>query len=193
MTCAADCDTCDPDAWHLHVTVEPAPAWARADVAKALLYDAKKHDFESVVVTNVIPRDPRTGRPERTYRELIPTRHLRGTEAEASAEIFRMGVALNNAGWIVRRLKIEGDARLVYPGRALYYETHMKNPPRATNLPISRNSRGDVIHTLRRSNKDDIKLALFNIFGDDAEYPRMEACVLDTAPELDDEWMRSYR
>ncbi len=196
MTCArCDTDDCPTDAWHLHVTVAPHKSWNRVDFTRALVHDAQKHSFRPVVVTNVIPAQPAHGRPERFYRELIPTRHVRGTEAEATREIFQMGVLLNNAGWRVRRLKIEGSASRVPAGRALYYETHLKNlNPLPKFVPMSTNQRGDMIHTLRKHTMDDMEIALDSVFVDfignlDQRPTKIEACVLDTAPELDDEWM----
>lgn len=183
MSCAG-CpdDECPADHWHLHVTVTPPPTWSFADVQTALMIDLTRANMRPVVVTNHY-RDP--ARPP--YKELIPTKHHKGTEASATRELFQMGVLLNNAGWRVRRLKIEGDPRTVRPGRALYYETHIKpSIPTRLDLPLSVNVRGERIYTLRRGT---IGLVNSVMLGIGITCPRVEAAILDTAPEMDDAWI----
>ncbi len=195
MTCAG-CDPtdCPTDAWHLHVTVQPHWSWSLKDVSSALQRDIDRHGIRPLVVTNHF----RDGR--QSYRELIPTKHVRGTEAEASREIFKMGILLNNAGWRVKRLKIEGDPSHIREGRALYYETHFKIPVGENHatymgrvLPMSTNVKNDIICTLRRNVLLDVQLATDQFFEyrnmRDTVKPRIEAAVLDTAPELDHDWI----
>jgi hypothetical protein len=189
MTCAG-CDPkdCPQDAWHLHVTVLPHWSWSLSDVASALRRDVERHGVRPIVVTNHF-RDPARS----PYKELIPTKHFRGSEADASREIFRMGVLLNNAGWRVKRLKIEGDARSmrIPEGRALYYEAHVKNPSVDLGFPRSTNAKGDVIQTIRKHVMRDVRDSALNAYADRGVCPllRIEAAVLDTNPQLDEEWI----
>lgn len=185
MTCAG-CDPadCPADAWHLHVTVKPPKEWRLVDVQRALEQDITRIGMKPIVVTNHF-RDGRA-----PYKELIPTKHVRGSEADAAREIFHMGVQLNNSGWRVKRLKIEGDAsKASVANRAIYYETHLKSltpdSPLVVKerLPLSTNAKGDRIYTMRRYVLAQIQIALLGM-----DY-RTEAAVLDTAPELDSEWM----
>lgn len=190
MSCAG-CDDCPQDAWHLHVTVQPHWSWSLTDVASALQRDIERHDIKPVVVTNHFHNTP-----ERSYRELIPTKNFKGTEAGASREIFRMGILLNNAGWRVKRLKIEGNPANIREGRALYYECHLKNTglsPLAA--PCSTNVKGDHIHTVRRETILDVEDVVYRLLID-MGHPhlplpplRIEAAVLDTNPDLDKEWI----
>lgn len=182
MTCAT-CDDCPQDAWHLHVTVRPHWSWTLKDVASALQRDVERHGVRPIVVTNHF-RTP--GRPP--YKELIPTKHFRGTETDASREIFKIGVLLNNSGWRVRRLKIEGDARTVPHGRALYYEAHVRDRAASGHLPWSVNAKGEVIYTARRTYLFDLNNLLDRTIPITAAR-RIEAAVLDTRPELDEEWI----
>ncbi len=180
MTCAG-CDPtdCPADAWHLHVTVQPHWSWSLKDVSSALQRDIDRHGIRPIVVTNVFHADP-----ARNYKELIPTKNFKGTEAEASREIFKMGILLNNAGWRVKRLKIEGNPSIIREGRALYYETHLKDVAH-DKFPISTNAKGQRIATYRRATLDEVRLVADG-------YPpptRIEAAVLDTAPELDHDWI----
>lgn len=158
MTCAG-CDDCPTDRWHLHVTVRPHWSWSLRDVAGALEREIERHDIKPVVVTNHL-------RDGRSYRELIPTKHFEGSEADASRELFMMGMLLNNAGWRVRRLKIEGDARIVPNGRALYYEAHVKSPRVDVPLPRSTNARGENIYTVRRDRRLRVVTDVCNAFVD---------------------------
>ncbi len=189
MTCAA-CDDCPQDAWHLHVTVKPPREWGFADISRALECDMVRLGMRPVVVTNVFVKTP-----ERNYKELIPTKHVRGSEAEASREIFRMGTLLNNAGWRVKRLKIEGDARKVISGRALYYEAHVKNPSHPdARVPRSTNAKGDEIYTIRHHAMGHVYEHALRLQGHNDPWRapinvRIEAAVLDTAPELDHDWI----
>lgn len=188
MTCAA-CDDCPADAWHLHITVKPPREWGFADISRALECDIARLKIKPVVVTNHF----RDARPP--YKELIPTKHFKGSEAEATRELFRLGTLLNNSGWRIRRLKIEGDARVVTPGRALYYEAHVKNPSHPdARVPRSTNAKGDDIYTLRHPAMGNVYENALRLHGynDPWRAPinvRIEACVLDTAPERDNEWM----
>jgi len=194
MTCAA-CDDCPRDAWHLHITVQPHWSWNVKDVASALQREIERFGAKPVVITNVF-RDER-----RNYKELIPTKHVRGTEAEASREIFQMGVLLNNAGWRVRRLKIEGDPAHIKEGRALYYESHLKNPAlgvRASlglRAPTSTNAKGDHIVTVRRPTYESVVETMVGwrdaglVDADTVRDARIEAAVLDTNPALDADWI----
>lgn len=188
MTCAG-CDDCPQDAWHLHVTVKPPHQWSFTDITRALECDMVRMGARPVVVTNHFA--PRHNRPP--YKELIPTKHFKGSESNASREIFKMGVLLNNSGWRVKRLKIEGDARSmrIPEGRALYYETHIKGAP-IDGAPRSTNAKGQAILTVRRGTLRDVRDACLNLFADTGhECPvlRIEAIVLDTAPELDHDWI----
>lgn len=190
MTCAG-CDDCPADRWHLHVTVRPQRSWSHADVVAALTQDIERYGIKPVVVTNHM-------RDGTSYRELIPTKHWVGDEASASRELFRMGVLLNNSGWRVRRLKIEGDATRVLAGRALYYEAHVKDPPCPDDrVPRSTNSRGQSIYTVRHPAMGAVYEGALRLYGldpyDDHAPPiKIEAAVLDTRPELDDEWMGQF-
>lgn len=175
----------DAPHWHLHVTVQPHWTWTLRDVTDALRRDIERHDIKPVVITNHF-RDP----ARKPYRELIPTRHFQGSETDASREIFRMGVLLNNAGWRVRRLKIEGDPRVVTPGRALYYECHLRNLPSLDiSLPRSTTPRS-TFHTARRQSMISLReFVLPNIPSEIHDDVRYEVCVHDTAPELDADWI----
>lgn len=189
MSCAG-CDDCPTDAWHLHVTVKPHWSWSLTDVASALQRDIERHDIKPVVITNHFHDGSRS-----SYRELIPTKHVKGTEADASREIFRMGILLNNAGWRVKRLKIEGRASQVTIGRALYCEVHIKNSILPSSAaPCSTNVKGDHIHTIRRATAEDVEMELYHwrdtYNGVFADIPiRIEAAVLDTNPDMDKEWI----
>jgi hypothetical protein len=176
--------------WHLHVTVEPHPSWSYVDVVDALRRDVERHQIRPLVIRNHF----RDNRP--SYRELIPTKHHDGDEASASREIFHMGVLLNNAGWRVRRLKVEGN-----PGegsnerRALYHECHVKVPIGTnTRLPISTTAK-NTFATIRRHAIDDVYCEVTDLAHDvyaATQQPvkiEIEAIVLDTAPEMDEEWI----
>lgn len=181
MTCGG-CDDCPQDAWHLHVTVQPHWSWTLTDVASALQRDIERHGVKPVVVTNHF-------RDGRSYKELIPTKHVVGTESEAARTLFNLGILLNNAGWRVRRLKIEGDARRVPPGRALYYEAHVKASRITHVLPRSTNAKGEDIFTVRDVDLMTVRQTLNGWWPDGAISHRIEAAVLDTRPEMDEEWI----
>jgi hypothetical protein len=190
MSCAG-CpeDECPRDTWHLHLTVVPHWSWNLRDVSSALKREIERYQVRPVVVTNVFHDDP-----SRNYKELIPTKHFRGTEAEASREIFQLGLLLNNAGWRVRRMKIEGDPSRLPVGRALYHEVHLKNPSLGIVMPTSINAAGDRIITIRRPTADDIHNFISDMVDRMLLYghplpPRIEATVLDTNPELDHDWI----
>lgn len=180
MSCAG-CDDCPKTGWHLHVTVRPHWSWTLTDVASALRRDIERHGIRPVVVTNHF----RDGRP--SYKELIPTLHVEGDEAHASREIFRMGVLLNNAGWRVKRLKIEGDARMIPYGRALYYEAHIKSYV-PMKLPFSTNAKGESIYTARHADLLDLHMMLDELLQP-TDLRRIEATVLDTNPAMDHDWI----
>lgn len=177
--------------WHLHVTVQPHWSWTLSDVASALARDVERHGVKPVVITNHF-RDPL----RQPYKELIPTQHFEGDEATATRRIFNLGVLLNNAGWRVRRLKIEGDPRDPdVARRAIYFETHLKNPQHVGPLaaPRSTNARGDTFFTIRRSLACHIyeEIERWNDvyrYGLDPR-PHVEAAVLDTNPALDADWI----
>lgn len=186
MSCAG-CDHCPEDHWHLHVTVAGDFRTILADRCAELSRPAKL-----VRVTNVM-------RDGSDYVESIPTLHFRGTEAHAVHALFDMACELQHPArpYMVTRLKIEGDARVVPPGRALYYETHLKDlvpeaEVRAKNLrlPRSLNAREQSIYTVRYPVYGQVyELAWSLLRNDTKRVLRIEACVLDTAPELDDAWI----
>lgn len=194
MSCAG-CDPkdCPTDAWHLHVTVLPHWSWTLTDVASALRRDVERHGVRPIVITNHFRNANRA-----PYKELIPTKHFRGSEADASREIFRMGVLLNNAGWRVKRLKIEGDPSKIREGRPLYYEAHVKVPGGAPlpDLPYSTNAKGEHICTARFTNYTEtwnrVVFAHMHMKLDTLPI-RIEAAVLDTNPQLDEEWINEQR
>jgi len=175
--------------WHLHVTVQPHWSWTLTDVASALARDVERHDVHPVVITNHF-RDP--ARPP--YREMIPTAHHEGDEASAARRIFSLGVLLNNAGWRVKRLKIEGDpTNEDVARRALYFETHIKC--QQAPAPLSTNARGDRIFTVRRQYITDVDDEIAHwrdmcVVDPFIQY-KVEAAVLDTNPGMDEEWLRS--
>jgi hypothetical protein len=175
--------------WHLHITVKPHWNWTFVDVHEALKRDVERHGVKPLVITN----HPRGGL--QPYKELIPSKEVEGDEASASREIFRLGVLLNNAGWRITRLKIEGDPREgSVRNRALYFETHLKNAPLPLKLaPISTTAKGNTFHTLRAPRYTDIYLQMIR-WQDEWPYMKdfkyeIEACVLDTNPDLDKEWI----
>jgi hypothetical protein len=177
--------------WHLHITVKPHWNWTFVDVTEALKRDVERHSVKPLVITNHFHDGVRE-----SYKELIPSKTVEGDEASASREIFRLGVLLNNAGWRIQRLKIEGDPReeSSVASRALYFETHLKNAPLPLRAaPISTTAKGNTFHTVRAPRLTDI---LTRLWSWEDEWPHMkgfkcemEACVLDTNPQLDDEWM----
>lgn len=189
MSCAG-CDDCPQDAWHLHVTVRPHRTWGITDLARAIEKDMEHLNAKLVRVTNVVPRGY-------NYTELIPTRHVKGTEAAATESLFRMTHLLSNSGWQIKRMKIEGHPASVAQGRALYYEAHAKIQPEhvslahTLHLPISM-SKDKIIATLRYP--DPLRINdMWNIMHDKGmtlgQPLRIEAAVLDTNPDLDREWM----
>jgi hypothetical protein len=175
----------DQPHWHLHVTVKPHWTWTLRDVTEALRRDIERYDIKPVVITNHF-RDP----ARKPYRELIPTKHFQGSETEAHREIFHMGVLLNNAGWRVKRLKIEGDPRVVTPGRAIYYECHLRNVQWIDHLLPKSTTARSTFHTGRRQSTIALRELVLPLLPrelhDDIHY---EACVYDTAPELDADWI----
>lgn len=205
MSCAG-CDDCPQDAWHLHVTVDRGGDNVHIS-ATGFTIDMNQLGYRPVSVWNVMQGDPPDatyGDPRvRSYREWIPTQHFRGSEAKATYELFVMGHRLKNLGWIPRRLKIEGDARLVTSGRALYYEAHVKpKEPLSYVRTIRLNgeylaisvSKESPIVTIRQSSLEELNhqfWLLSNVCDLRDVKRRVEACVLDTAPELDDEWLKS--
>lgn len=174
--------------WHLHVTVSPHKNWTHANVVEALSCDLVRLHARPLVITNHFHIDP-----TRNYKELIPTKHFEGDEAAASREIFHMGVVLNNSGWRVRRLKIEGDARDANNHRrAIYFETHIKNASILLPFPCSSSLKGNVFHTVRCGTTSAIRDRVLNAYADTSDVCpllEMEAAVLDTAPELDHDWI----
>ncbi len=172
--------------WHLHVTVEPHENWGHADVAEALRRDVERHGVRPLVITNWLCRG------ERSYRELIPTKHHEGDEASASREIFHLGVMLNNAGWRVRRLKIEGEPTPDNARRAIYFETHLRDAPLPKTAAPYSTSLKHGYHTIRRSTYEavrDCAMDLMITAGRMSLPLEIEAVVMDTAPEMDDEWI----
>jgi hypothetical protein len=101
-----------------------------------------------------------------------------------------MGVLLNNAGWRVKRLKIEGDARAVTPGRAVYYECHLRNLP--GDIPLARSTTPrSTFHTCRCPSYIELMGELrIHLPEEVCRDARIEACTFDTAPELDTDWIR---
>lgn len=195
--------------WHLHVTVSPNRNWHIADISSALAVDIRTHNIKPVVLTNVFD-DHR-----RNYKELIPTKHFSGSEAEATRELFHMGVLLNNSGWRVRRLKIEGDPshRLQQTSveggalvrqRAIYYECHVKISPglvlvaRNLHMAISTTAK-NTFATVRHPTMGYVYSKASELIATAFQYDglvrhmEIEAAVLDTAPELDDDWLRAAR
>lgn len=191
MGCAG-CDDCPQDAWHLHVTVRPHLRWSLTDTAKAIEQDIIGEGIRLVHVTNVF-REPR-----RNYVEMIPTQHLKGaSEGEATFKLFMMARLLSNRGWRITRLKLEGGAPRVVRGRALYYEAHAKIQPEhetlahSLRLPLSR-TKDKMIATIRNTYPEDVDQTwnYMHYLGMTLGQPmRIEAAVLDTAPELDNEWI----
>ncbi len=171
--------------WHLHVTVQPHWSWTLSDVTSALKRDIERHEMKPLVITNHF-RDP--ARP--SYKELIPSKVVEADdEATASRMIFHMGVLLNNAGWRVKRLKIEGDARSPsVQRRAMYFECHLKNPQIPLEAPKSTSAKDNVFYTVRRDTLLDVQLAIA-FWSDVDTYPEIEAAVLDTNPALDADWI----
>ena len=177
MGCAG-CDDCPQDAWHLHVTVLESDT----TVLEGLI---RRHGGKVVRITNVMSDS------SRNYDEIIPTCFFRGSESHATMRLFQVACELEQRGFEIARLKIEGDARAVPTGRALYYEAHLKNLDewRAGRLPLSINARDEKIWTVRHGDWMTVRNLCDKLRVESA---RVEACVLDTAPELDDEWLRSY-
>lgn len=171
--------------WHLHITVKPHWSWVLTDVASALQRDVERHGVHPVVITNHFHDSTRP-----PYRELIPSMHLDApTESDASREIFKLGVLLNNAGWRVKRLKIEGNPEHdAVRHRALYFETHLKNPP-FLPAPRSTNARGDVFYTIRRQYMSDIHDFIEQAIPAYTDDYHVEAAVLDTNPAMDNDWI----
>lgn len=176
--------------WHLHVTVQPHWSWTLSDVASALQRDVERHGIKPVVITNHFRDSTRL-----PYRELIPTKHAEGDEADASRQIFHMGVLLNNAGWRVKRLKIEGSPLdTSVARRALYFETHLKNPLTILPAPMSTNANGDKFYTVRRKYATDLDDEIMSwhdsgIAESCYSRPIVEAAILDTNPAMDADWI----
>lgn len=175
--------------FHLHITVQPHWSWTHADLADALTQDVARHGVKPLVITNHF----RDGR--KPYKELIPSKvYEADSESDASREIFRLGVLLNNSGWRVKRLKIEGDPRHpAIAARALYYETHLKNVLATPDLPRSSTAKGNVFHTVRWSTRQMQDVGLPSVLRDVLPClrgpPEIEAAVLDTNPQLDHDWI----
>lgn len=179
--------------WHLHVTVQPHWSWTLSDVASALRRDIERHEMRPLVITNHFPHAP-----ERSYRELIPSKEIEAPdESDASRMIFHMGVLLNNAGWRVRRLKIEGDARHEpVRQRAMYYECHVRILPE--HVPLAREM-GLAISTTERSTFATSRHDVYGLVEQrvrdlrcamtDPPRTEIEAAVLDTNPALDSDWI----
>ncbi len=188
MSCAA-CDNCPRDTWHLHVTVA-SKILTPADEA----HFRDKYGIKFVRVHNMVQDQP-------GYPELIPTMHVKCSEAVAIRRLMDMHHVLLSHGFGILRHKIEGNAStIVGRDRVLYYESHLKNllpeaEARAKNLrvPLSINARGERIYTIRHpavGHVYELAWSLSRAEEDHTRTPRIEACVLDTAPELDDSWMK---
>ncbi len=184
MSCAG-CDDCPSTGYHLHVTVGFLISDAWEDKEWNKLIDLM--GYKPILVHNVTNN-------MKTYEERIPTQHVKGTEAEAIKALFMMGWCLINVGFAVKRLKIETNPSSVNPARVLYYESHVKNlrdeaRARARNLrvPMSRNERGEEIFTVRHPAMGHVYELATSLTG---QLAKIEATILDTAPELDKEWMR---
>lgn len=193
MSCAG-CDDCPDGHWHLHVTVERRDGMPGYISKTGYELDMRRLELRPTTVLNIM-RDE-----SQNYREHIPTRHFAGSEAKATALLFDTAIDLARLGYWPKRLKIEGDARMpIRIGRALYYEAHAKvpmTPQRALelidNLPISVTKK-HVVATIRGHSVGEVMNILTDasaMLGIDPRNARVEACVLDTAPELDDAWMR---
>lgn len=188
MGCAG-CDDCPQDAWHLHVTVQPHRSWGMRDTADAIVKDTETIGTKLVRVTNTF----RTGHPVRNYVELIPTLHLKGTEAEATWKLFNMAHRLSNNGWHIRRLKIEGDASKVQVGRALYFESHVKIQEEHVKFvhsrrwPVSRTT-NNIVVTVRDQSLGVVMDRATQVIPE-FQLHRVEACVLDSNPTMDREWL----
>lgn len=195
MSCAG-CDDCERGKWHLHVTVSPKN---RDRVMYSLyrdeLSDTLKSRGEKLVVVRNEFHDERPG-----YEEYIPTCHFEGSEMEAVRALFDMGawIQANHSGVHVTRLKIEGDPRLLQnQGRAMYYEAHariddMQHVENAVRmrLPFSTSAKGRKMVTIRGRSYADVVGRWVKFSGTSGQpLPPVEACVLDTAQHLDNEWI----
>lgn len=188
MSCAG-CDDCPRGAWHLHVTVGSVlrnEFWSGSEYQQLELI--RVLGYKDVCVRNLMPDGS-------DYNEIIPTINYVGSEAKATAKLFEMGAELLRVGFTIKRLKIEGDPMQVAAGRALYFEAHIKGFGKIDwRLPTSVNLKGEKIRTLRKKTLLDMQLQ-FDQWWDttngelDVRKHRIEACVLDTAPELDNAWM----
>lgn len=210
MGCAG-CGDCPEGAWHLHVTVARyhEHSGRRVDYVSATGFgiDMRTLGYHPVSVWNAFHDDPPEVAPNdkrvRGYREHIPTQHFRGTEARATHELFVMGHRLKKMGWVPIRLKIEGDPGIVTPGRALYHEAHVKIPATLSWIrdvglayPVSVTNKNTIL-TVRDERLTEVRVRMREmreqckhdglVLTDES---RIEVCVLDTAPELDERWLR---
>lgn len=168
--------------WHLHATVVPHWSWSLTDTAGALQRDIAQLGSKLVHVVNLL-RDGGK-RPE-----LIPTQHYEGTEMEAVRQLFEFSHILQNKGWQVQRLKIEGDPRHVPHERALYFEAHRKILPHEISSYIGRPisvTKNSTMVTLRRKELPHLIDLLVSMSLAATE---VEICTLDTNEESDAGWI----
>lgn len=168
--------------WHLHATVTPHWSWNLSDTASALSNDIKQLGAKLVHVVNIL-RDG-SKRPE-----LIPTQHYEGTEMQAVSQLFKLGHILENKGWQVQRLKIEGDLRHVDIGRVIYWESHCRITPEEVPFFNGRAvsiTKKNTLVTIRRRELPHLMETLHSL---SLAVTNVGACVLDTNEESDAGWI----
>jgi hypothetical protein len=183
--------------YRLRVNVEPHRSWVLSDTASALHHDIDRLDAAPVVSILV----PCCGVSPigKNRRELVVLKYLDGDDADASRQIFHMGVLLNNSGWRVQRLRVDGDALDAYTAkRAIYSEICIaiseQNAPYARDIGFAISvSNKQIYATSRAQSITDLLLARANLLlretGEDKPLV-VSAIVIDTYPELDKDWMR---
>lgn len=190
--------------WHLHVTVEPHWTWTYVDVQKALQREIERSGMKIVVATNYTTVRTLDKTIVNKRKELIHTKHHAGDEASANREIFKMGVVLNNAGWRVRRLKVEGDPRSPdVARRAMYFEAHLKIDERHVHVAqgmgfgISSTLKTPHYATIRSRTHDDVSLLFLDFVQECcrrtgepcAPALQIEAITFDSNTAMDEDWL----
>jgi hypothetical protein len=190
MGCAG-CEACGSGMYQVHVTLGKHPG---SKMKQPWTADMRVH-----ILCNLLPDG-------KWRKEWITTTNLQGSERDAVVHMKQVAKSALEAKVPVHRQKIEVPTKKLQGDRqVLYTEAHIKVILSLPNIDMAINEGrqvsvnvakpGNMILTFRRKRYKDLVEAikeakLERYLGFDPERPiQYEAAIIDTAPELDDDWI----